>query len=167
MNTPLQQVVLRGELSTRQAVVDYITAGRATVTVRSTATGARLTFKFKGAKSELNDQGPNNRHARTFWVSVLRGPDNTSDYMFLGGIKEDGNGCWHVVGRSRSKVTDDAVSVKALHWMAAALSRPDDKFVAQAQWWHEGRCGRCGRKLTVPESINTGLGPECAGRVGR
>lgn len=30
---------------------------------------------------------------------------------------------------------------------------------------HAGRCGRCGRILTVPESIDLGLGPECAGRV--
>jgi hypothetical protein len=30
---------------------------------------------------------------------------------------------------------------------------------------HEGRCCRCGRKLTVPESIETGLGPECASRL--
>ena len=32
------------------------------------------------------------------------------------------------------------------------------------QVWHEGRCGKCGRKLTVPESLTSGLGPECAGR---
>jgi hypothetical protein len=28
----------------------------------------------------------------------------------------------------------------------------------------EGRCARCGRKLTVPASLSFGLGPECAGR---
>jgi hypothetical protein len=27
--------------------------------------------------------------------------------------------------------------------------------------WHEGRCGRCGRALTVPESVERGIGPEC------
>jgi hypothetical protein len=27
--------------------------------------------------------------------------------------------------------------------------------------WHEGRCGKCGRTLTVPDSIANGLGPEC------
>jgi hypothetical protein len=27
--------------------------------------------------------------------------------------------------------------------------------------WHEGSCLRCGRKLTVPESIESGYGPEC------
>jgi hypothetical protein len=32
--------------------------------------------------------------------------------------------------------------------------------------WHEGRCGRCGRRLTVPESIESGYGPECIGKIG-
>jgi hypothetical protein len=27
---------------------------------------------------------------------------------------------------------------------------------------HAGRCGRCGKTLTVPESKATGLGPDCA-----
>ncbi len=31
---------------------------------------------------------------------------------------------------------------------------------------HEGSCGRCGRKLTVPASIDAGIGPECAGKLG-
>jgi hypothetical protein len=30
---------------------------------------------------------------------------------------------------------------------------------------HEGHCGRCGRTLTHPDSINTGYGPECAARI--
>jgi hypothetical protein len=28
--------------------------------------------------------------------------------------------------------------------------------------WHEGKCGKCGRALTVPSSILTGIGPECS-----
>jgi hypothetical protein len=31
---------------------------------------------------------------------------------------------------------------------------------------HEGRCGRCGRTLTVPESIDSGFGPECINLAG-
>lgn len=31
---------------------------------------------------------------------------------------------------------------------------------------HVGKCGRCGRKLTTPKSIETGLGPECEKMVG-
>ena len=28
--------------------------------------------------------------------------------------------------------------------------------------YHVGKCGRCGKKLTDPESILTGLGPSCS-----
>jgi hypothetical protein len=36
----------------------------------------------------------------------------------------------------------------------------------QLEIWHEGRCARCNRRLTVPASIASGFGPECAGKAG-
>ena len=33
--------------------------------------------------------------------------------------------------------------------------------------WHEGRCGKCGRVLTVPTSISTGFGPDCLRRLNK
>lgn len=30
---------------------------------------------------------------------------------------------------------------------------------------HDGNCSRCGRTLTHPESLDSGLGPDCAGKV--
>jgi len=30
-------------------------------------------------------------------------------------------------------------------------------------FFHEGKCGKCGRKLTTPESIKNGFGPTCLG----
>ena len=38
--------------------------------------------------------------------------------------------------------------------------------LARFEFRHEGRCGRCGRALTVPESIDTGFGPHCAAEMG-
>jgi hypothetical protein len=31
---------------------------------------------------------------------------------------------------------------------------------------HVGKCGRCGRTLTDPDSINRGIGPDCAEMMG-
>ena len=28
--------------------------------------------------------------------------------------------------------------------------------------FHSGKCGKCGKKLTTPESIKSGLGPYCS-----
>ncbi len=33
--------------------------------------------------------------------------------------------------------------------------------------WHEGGCCQCAHKLTVPASIELGLGPDCAAKCGR
>ena len=35
--------------------------------------------------------------------------------------------------------------------------------LTQAEVWHDGHCSCCGKKLTVPESLSTGIGPICAG----
>jgi hypothetical protein len=31
--------------------------------------------------------------------------------------------------------------------------------------YHDGRCGRCGRQLTTPDSVTSGFGPECIKKV--
>jgi DNA-directed RNA polymerase subunit RPC12/RpoP len=31
----------------------------------------------------------------------------------------------------------------------------------QIKVYHEAKCARCGHRLTVPESIETGFGPNC------
>jgi hypothetical protein len=54
--------------------------------------------------------------------------------------------------------------MRAFDWMWTHLLR--DAIPGMLEIWHEGRCGRCSRKLTVPESLKSGFGPECAGKVG-
>lgn len=58
-----------------------------------------------------------------------------------------------------SKMNAESAPVKAMQF---ALAHPE---APGLQIFHEGRCGRCGRVLTVPESVETGFGPECAGRL--
>ena len=57
------------------------------------------------------------------------------------------------------RATYDAPSMKALKWF---LRNPESEEVA---FYHMGRCGRCGRPLTNPESIESGYGPECIKHV--
>jgi hypothetical protein len=85
---------------------------------------------------------------------VLAGADNTGNYVYLGTIFADGN--FRVTRKSR--VAADAPSAVAFAWFVRNLES------AKVDVWHDGTCGRCGRKLTVPESIESGLGPVCAGR---
>jgi hypothetical protein len=50
----------------------------------------------------------------------------------------------------------------AMNWVLDHLS--EGEMPPLTEIWHEGRCGRCGRKLTVPDSIAIGIGPDCLTR---
>lgn len=128
-------------------------AGHATVTLVSKRTGTRFTYEIGSPKnSESNDFQPR-------FVKVLTGPENTGDYTFVATIFDR----FDLRHSKKSSVGPSAPSVVAFRWAWTSLMRgimPDTLEI-----WHEGRCGRCGRKLTVPESIASGLGPECAGKA--
>lgn len=128
----------------------FMTAGKATVTFVSTRTQARFTYRLR-----LSDD------KRLYFVNVLTGNDNESSFSYLGHMFVDSMVYWH---GKKSKISREAPSAKAFAWVWQQLIRgqlPD-----ALEIWHEGRCGRCGRKLTVPESIASGFGPECAGKIG-
>jgi len=136
------------QLASGEQARAFVLAGRAIFTLVSAKTGARFTYRVSAPK----DGGD------IHFVSVLTGPNNTQDYEYLG-IVRDGR-----FGLTRaSRISADAPSAKAFAWAWPRIARGE--LPEQLQVWHEGRCGRCGRALTVPESIAAGLGPECAGRM--
>jgi hypothetical protein len=137
-----------GQLTTWDAVREYIFAGNARFTLRSLKTGARYTYRVRAKKSD----------PALYFVSLLRGPSNEDDYAYMGVLRRPGT--FYLTQASR--VSRGAESYKALVW---ALDRLRENRVAVLgrllEVWHEGRCGRCGRALTVPESVQRGIGPEC------
>lgn len=135
-------------------VARFMFAGNALMTVVSRKTGNRLTFKFRRPKQD--DAGP-----KPTWVSLAAGD---AEGQFLGTIWGDPGR--HEIRRSaKVAVSEDAASARLLAWLVASIDGRVADPLEQAEFWHEGRCGRCGRVLTVPESIASGLGPECEGRV--
>jgi hypothetical protein len=130
------------------AAMSFIQAGNATVTLRSVKTQTRFTYRVREKDGE--------RGAITF-VGLLSGPDNEASYSYMGVLKPEG-----LKRTAKSRVSEDALSWKAFQWTWKKLS--EGKMPSELQVWHEGRCGKCGRKLTVPESIEAGIGPECASR---
>jgi len=124
----------------------FALAGNARLTFVSGRTGARFTYRIRASKD-----------GEVHFVSLLTGSDNDGDYEFLGTIR--GTAYYH--GR-RSRIGADAPGAKAFGWCWAQLTTGR---IEGYEVWHEGRCGRCGRTLTVPESIALGIGPECAGRA--
>ena len=129
-----------------QKVKDFVIAGNALFTIENTQTGNRFTFKVKKPKHGENKE-------RIRFVSLLNGPDNYSNYCYLG--------CIYNMGQFKltkgSKVKPSAQSVKVFSWFWKHV----ENLPANVKVYHEGRCGRCGRRLTVPVSIQSGFGPEC------
>jgi len=120
----------------------YVFAGKAFMTIRNPKTGGRFTFRVTKPKKTFRTD--------CFYVSVLNGPNNEKNYAYIGAIFTD-----KLVTTKASKVKLTAPSAVAFTWF---LKNQEDPRI---EVWHEGACGKCGRKLTVPESIETGLGPVC------
>lgn len=138
-------------------MANFLTAGNATFTLVSRKSGARFTYKARTPRGD-KDKG------RIIFVSLLNGPDNTSDYQYIGQIFPQ-KSVEYVHGK-KARARREAPSVQLITWFTRQLAGNGAK-LDQVEFWHEGTCGRCGRKLTVPESIDTGLGPECAALLGR
>lgn len=134
----------------------YLFAGNATFTVVSRRTGTRFTFKVSAPDKTMDGATLKPEDAQIHFVKVLTGSDNTSDYDYLGNIR---NRSRYDHGR-KSRVGITAPSVVAFQWF---FNHPESDAI---EVYHEGHCGRCGRKLTVPESVATGYGPDCAGQLG-
>lgn len=138
-------------MKTNIKTLDAILAGNAIFTCHN-ATGTHFTYRVKHA-------GRGNALDRTspLFVSVLTGPDNGSSYTYAGIVGKDGS----VRLTQKSGFKDDSLSVRVLRWFLVLLR--DGKTIPEGYGiHHEGRCLRCGRRLTTPESVERGLGPECA-----
>lgn len=137
-------------LSTAEGVQRFVLGGNARFTLRSAKTGTRFTYKVRAHKEK-----------QVWFVSVLTGPENENDYTYAGIIVPDGPAGEHIYKSTpRSRISDEAPSIKALRWSWAKIA--SGVMPEQLEFWHEGRCGCCARLLTVPESIASGIGPECA-----
>lgn len=148
-----------GRLTTVDAIREFALAGNAVLTIRSLETGTRFTYKIRKAESKKPTDTP------TWFVSVLCGPDNTNDFRYAGIIKQLSLPTFKKALTFRltkkSKVSVDAPSAKAFVWFFGRVFRALE-MPKNAEVWHDGRCGRCGRELSVPESVERGFGPECA-----
>ncbi len=134
------------QFHTAEASRSFMLAGNARVTLVSTKTGVRYTYKIQLGKGD----------AAPHFVALLTGADNESSYSFLGTIF----GSVTYKHGGRSKIASDAPSALGFAWVWSRLVRGE--LPVGVEIWHEGRCGCCNRALTTPDSIARGIGPICA-----
>lgn len=141
---------MQGRLTTAADALTFALAGNATLTLVPTSTGARYTYKIRASEDgELH------------FVSVMFGPDNDGDFVYMGIIAPDQyrGGAVGYRQTKNSKVTREDKRHLGFAWFWGSVQRGELPHCVEV--WHEGACGRCGRKLTVPASIASGFGPEC------
>lgn len=97
-----------------------------------------------------------------FIVKVLTGSDNSNSYTYLGMLFS--RSPTPVKLTVKSKFNKDSTPYKAFVYAQGVLSG-NIKISEGFSILPSGTCFKCGRKLTTPESIRTGLGPVCGGRV--
>lgn len=136
-----------------QVARNFLFAGHATFTLRSVRTGTRFTYRLDKKKD-----------GDTLYLKVLCAPDV---WKFSGALYMQADTHKYAYHNSKSSQLHAlAPSIKAFDWFIRHLQEADGHFHPQLELWHEGKCGKCGRALTVPESIATGLGPDCAASMG-
>jgi hypothetical protein len=132
---------------THDAAIAFLLGGKATFTVKNENTGNRFTYRVRKKKTQ-----------DVFFVEFLYGSDNTRNYKYIGTIFDKSR----YIHSSKSGVSRDAISVKAFDYVFERLM--NNKLPHYISIYHEGKCARCNRPLTVPESILSGFGPECLKR---
>jgi hypothetical protein len=132
---------------------EFLTAGKATFTVDN-GRGDWQTYKVAKSRDEANP---------VYFVSVMDGPDNQSSYAYIG-LLDPNSGEMRVTRKSR--YAEDHRFVRIARF-ALRVVFGKQELPAGYDVKHAGRCGRCNRMLTTPESLASGIGPECAGRIAR
>lgn len=140
------------QLTAVDGIRAFITAGKAIFTLQ----GQTARYTFKVSKREASDQ-----YTQDAWfISLLTGPDNLADYTYMG-MLDAGTGAVRLT--KASKYREDSQPFKAISWAFGRIWA--GRSIEPATFYHVGRCGRCGRALTVPSSIESGFGPECLGKL--
>lgn len=142
----------------------FLFAGNAIFTVTRND-GRRFTYRVSNSQRTQAQRNRSAGRSAVYFVSVLTGSDNTNDYSYMGIVPADGvtASAPRFIRTNGSRIGNDAESMATFRALIDALY--NGELPAGWSFHHEGRCARCGRRLTVPESIETGFGPECAGRA--
>ncbi len=142
----------------------FVTAGKAYFTIEVPAafqqehdTPAHWTFQIRHKEAK-------GQWAEIWFVSLLIGPDNWRNYQCFGMLNPE-TGTIRMT--SKTTMTLNTWSVRILGRVLANVWADTTKRITDNGFdvHHMGKCGSCGRALTVPASIKSGIGPICAGKM--
>lgn len=127
--------------------INFIKAGNATFTFANPAK-ERYTFKVKYSEK-----------LKRYFMYMLTGSNNETDYTYVGVFDYD-----QLVLTRASKYKQDSKPVRVFNY-AIQVILGYKELLPEYFLEHNEHCGKCGRKLTTPESIKCGLGPICRSKI--
>jgi len=152
-----------GAILSHKAVPAYVWAGQAEFTVVSPKTGARYTYQVRAPRrSKDGTQRFTREQSVDSPLRFVHVVDDGAHFLGTCYLQDGPDGGTqvrrYVHSQERSRLPADDEAVKVAQWMLENLHR----LPLGLEVWHLGRCARCGRKLSVPESLTSGIGPDCA-----
>jgi hypothetical protein len=129
----------------------FALAGNATLTLQSTRTGQHYTYKISSPSAEKQEAKGFTPEAVWFVKVLSNGSADEGDFTYLGMIKNN-----DFFATRASTRMQTAPCFKAFQFFFRSTELHPELVIR-----HECKCGRCGRTLTDPISIDTGFGPEC------
>lgn len=124
----------------------FILAGKSMFAAINTKTGNQFTFRVNKSKDE-----------KFYFVS---GGSDKESLSYLGTINEYG----YKHGK-KSNIDKSAQVNKVFEYVFNKLL--SNSLPEVIELFHYGRCGRCGRTLSVEENIDMGIGPECIKKLNK
>jgi hypothetical protein len=131
----------------------FLLAGRAVFTV-SNPKGDHYTFRIKKTESEWPKGS--GKMQTTYFVTV-KAPGGKYPYAYIGMLNTTTGG---IKCTAQSIYTPGSREYDVAVWACQAVIQM--KFIPEGyKIEHAGKCGKCGRELTDPLSIERGIGPDC------
>lgn len=140
----------------------YLIAGKSTVTVKlpsgfhySKDGTERTHYTYRCDYVEANG-----KYDSTVFVNLLVGGDNQQDYVCIGRFDPDYG---DMVTIRRSQQWEPTLPYRLFKRILNRVynNKQGDYEEKGFYTMHDGTCGRCGRTLTTPDSVEKGLGPIC------
>ena len=136
----------------------YMLAGKSEFTMISLRTGGRLKYKL------TKKQTKNNKDDTSEFIYYVNTFDG-GEYKYAGVLFYDRVEDVFRFGKgAKGKIPSTHINIQSLLFVINKLNEGNDAI--NIELYHVGKCGRCGRKLTTPESLLLGLGPECSAKCG-
>jgi hypothetical protein len=131
----------------------FIFQGKALFTLENKEKGTHITFKVKSPKRRRGTP----EDLTVFDIEAKALNDGYSGMRYLGRLDRKTR-----ILKESGRVPKDHPGILTLHWLMRNWSRLEEfERDGKLAMYHLGICCKCGLSLTVPESIQNGIGPQC------